>query len=170
MPAKKEASPREQYLHTWQVEYPTTLKVLRAFPAEKADWKPHEKSRSAKQLAATMAGEERAAILGILAGKMDFSQMPDEKAMSYDELLAWYEASHAEMVAKYNAASDDELYGTIPFFEGPGKMVDMPKMGVLWMILLDSIHHRGQFSVYLRMVGAKVPSIYGPTADEPWPM
>jgi uncharacterized damage-inducible protein DinB len=39
---------------------------------------------------------------------------------------------------------------------------------VAWMILSDQIHHRGQFSVYLRMAGGKVPSIYGPTADEPW--
>ena len=38
----------------------------------------------------------------------------------------------------------------------------------LWMILCDQIHHRGQFSIYLRMADGKVPSIYGPTADEPW--
>ncbi len=38
----------------------------------------------------------------------------------------------------------------------------------LWMLLCDQIHHRGQFSIYLRMAGGKVPSIYGPTADEPW--
>jgi uncharacterized damage-inducible protein DinB len=41
-------------------------------------------------------------------------------------------------------------------------------MDVLWYLLNDQIHHRGQFSVYLRMAGAKVPSIYGPSKDEPW--
>jgi len=39
---------------------------------------------------------------------------------------------------------------------------------VLWSVLMDQVHHRGQLSVYLRLVGAKVPSIYGPTADETW--
>jgi uncharacterized damage-inducible protein DinB len=47
-------------------------------------------------------------------------------------------------------------------------MGDVPKMQALWMFLCDQIHHRGQFSVYLRMADGKVPSIYGPSADEPW--
>jgi uncharacterized damage-inducible protein DinB len=47
-------------------------------------------------------------------------------------------------------------------------MADVRKADMLWMMLSDSIHHRGQFSIYLRLVGAKVPSIYGPSADEPW--
>jgi uncharacterized damage-inducible protein DinB len=51
---------------------------------------------------------------------------------------------------------------------GPGKMGDLRKVDVLWSTLQDQIHHRGQFSVYLRMAGGKVPSIYGPTADESW--
>lgn len=50
----------------------------------------------------------------------------------------------------------------------PKKMADLRKMDVLWMTVMDMVHHRGQFSVYLRLVSAKVPSIYGPTADEPW--
>lgn len=47
-------------------------------------------------------------------------------------------------------------------------MGDFPVSEVLWLMLMDSVNHRGQFSVYLRMVGGKVPSIYGPSADEPW--
>jgi uncharacterized damage-inducible protein DinB len=47
-------------------------------------------------------------------------------------------------------------------------MGEMTRMEWLWFLLHDEIHHRGQFSVYLRMADAKVPSIYGPTADEPW--
>ena len=47
-------------------------------------------------------------------------------------------------------------------------MADVPKMQFLWMLLSDQIHHRGQLSVYLRMADAKVPSIYGPSLDEPW--
>jgi uncharacterized damage-inducible protein DinB len=51
---------------------------------------------------------------------------------------------------------------------GPGQVADVPVADMLWIMLLDAVHHRGQLSVYLRMAGGKVPSIYGPSADEPW--
>jgi uncharacterized damage-inducible protein DinB len=47
-------------------------------------------------------------------------------------------------------------------------MAEVRRADMLWLMLNDSIHHRGQFSIYLRLVGAKVPSIYGPSGDEPW--
>jgi uncharacterized damage-inducible protein DinB len=47
-------------------------------------------------------------------------------------------------------------------------MGEVRRADMLWTMLSDSIHHRGQFSVYLRLVGARVPSIYGPSGDEPW--
>ena len=53
------------------------------------------------------------------------------------------------------------------FFVAPKTLGDIPKIQFMWMVLCDQIHHRGQFSVYLRMADGKVPSIYGPTADEP---
>ena len=54
------------------------------------------------------------------------------------------------------------------FFTGPGTIGDVPKVEFMYFILSDQIHHRGQLTVYLRMAGGKVPSIYGPSADEPW--
>ena len=71
-------------------------------------------------------------------------------------------------MAKVSKLSDDQLNKTIQFPIGPGKMGDFRVAEVLWMTVQDQIHHRGQFSVYLRLAGAKVPSIYGPTADETW--
>jgi uncharacterized damage-inducible protein DinB len=50
----------------------------------------------------------------------------------------------------------------VNFYGRPIVLVD-----ALWLELFDHIHHRGQFSVYVRLAGAKLPSIYGPTADEP---
>lgn len=54
------------------------------------------------------------------------------------------------------------------FFSGPRTMADYSRLEIAWFMLYDQIHHRGQLSVYLRMSGAKVPSIYGPSLDEPW--
>jgi uncharacterized damage-inducible protein DinB len=67
-----------------------------------------------------------------------------------------------------NKMSDDQLRETIKFFTAPKTLGDVPKIQFLWMTLHDHIHHRGQFSIYLRMADGKLPSIYGPTADEPW--
>ena len=64
--------------------------------------------------------------------------------------------------------SDADFNKTIKFMVGPGKMADLRTADVLWTGVMDAVHHRGQFSVYLRMAGGKVPSIYGPSADEPW--
>jgi uncharacterized damage-inducible protein DinB len=63
---------------------------------------------------------------------------------------------------------DDELLRTVKFPIAPRTMGDVPTIQFLWFILCDAIHHRGQFSIYLRMADGKVPSIYGPSLDEPW--
>ena len=62
----------------------------------------------------------------------------------------------------------DQLPATVSFFTGPRQVGDIPTADFLWFLLHDQIHHRGQFSIYVRMAGARLPSIYGPTADEPW--
>jgi uncharacterized damage-inducible protein DinB len=56
----------------------------------------------------------------------------------------------------------------VKFVTGPKQMSDLRRLDVLWFLLNDQIHHRGQFSVYLRIAGGKVPSIYGPSGDEKW--
>ncbi len=85
------------------------------------------------------------------------------------EILATFDGLHRELVQKVRAADDRALSGTVKFYVAPKQMGDVPVMSLLWMgVLRHSIHHRGQLSVYLRMMGEKVPSIYGPSADEPW--
>src|SRR5439155_23140414 len=63
---------------------------------------------------------------------------------------------------------DRQLSSTIKFYTAPKQMGDVRRQDFLWQMLNDMIHHRGQLSVYLRMAGGKVPSIYGPSKDEPW--
>jgi uncharacterized damage-inducible protein DinB len=69
---------------------------------------------------------------------------------------------------KVRTVDDAQLHTTVKFMTAPKQMSDLRRMDVLWYLLNDLIHHRGQFSVYLRMAGGKVPSIYGPSADEKW--
>ncbi len=143
------------------------MKLLKAYPANKADFKPHEKSRSAKELGWVFVTEQGLADMA-LKGKIDFAGPRPTSPVTYNEIVAAFENASRETVSKASKASESDLNRTVQFPIGPGKMGDFRAMDVLWMTLMDQIHHRGQLSVYMRLAGAKVPSIYGPTADEPW--
>jgi uncharacterized damage-inducible protein DinB len=160
-------SAKDQWLQTRENELSTTLRVLKAYPTDKLDYKPHEKSRSARELAWTFASEE--AFLGmILKGKIEFSGSASPPPKTMPEIITAIEHAFKENNNKVKAMSDNDLNVMMDFPSGPGKMGKYRKADLLWMMIMDAVHHRGQFSVYLRIAGGKVPSIYGPTADEPW--
>ena len=69
---------------------------------------------------------------------------------------------------KVRRADEAFLNTTVKVATGRKQMGDVRRLDFLWQILMDQVHHRGQFTVYSRIAGAKVPSIYGPSADEPW--
>jgi uncharacterized damage-inducible protein DinB len=161
-------SARLTFLAAFRREHATTMKVLRAFPGEQSELRPHTRSNSARQLAWTFVIEERLMIRALagtpMLGDGAFPASPD----SWDEVLATLEESAAEVVRLLEAADDAVMGGTVQFFVAPKQVGDIPTVDFLWFMLHDQIHHRGQLSVYLRIAGAKVPSIYGPSADEPW--
>ena len=158
---------KEMFLNTWQREFATTMKILKQLPADKADFKPAaEKTKSAKDLA-TVFIAELGVVDGVVKGKIDFGgEMP--KFATYADLLNAYENTQKTMVPKVNAMSEADWNSMITVPVGPKQMGQVRRADMLWMMLMDSVHHRGQFSVYLRLVGAKVPSIYGPSGDESW--
>ncbi len=157
---------KDLLLEAWNREYLTTLKVLKAYPQNKPDFKPHERSRSARELAWTFVMEEKA-IAGALNGQIDFGNFPSPPA-TLPEVLISYEKSHSDLVGRINNLTETDLSRTVKFPVGPKQMGDIRLQELLQKMVMDNVHHRGQFSVYLRMAGGKVPSIYGPTADEPW--
>ena len=96
---------------------------------------------------------------------------PNPATMKFLPGRAVLETGTLDMATREAAAQSplaEKLFGTVQFFTAPKTVGDIPTMQFLWMLLFDQIHHRGQFSIYLRMADGKVPSIYGPTADEPW--
>ena len=160
-------SAKQQFLDALRKEHETTLKVIRAFPAAQASFRPHPDSNSAQQLVWTFVVEE-AMILAALTNALDMSKGFPKAPESWAETVAAFEAGHRATVAKLDSMRDDDLVGTVHFPTGPKRMGDVPKVEFLWFVLCDQIHHRGQLSVYLRMAGGRVPSIYGPSKDEPW--
>lgn len=161
MKPSKDLTPREQILRIREFEFATTLRVLKAYPEDKLEMRPAEKSRSARELINTLIGEENvcgAAVRGEPINADVGQGLPD----TLNGMLETLSRRHNEVQTAIAQASDETMDGTIDFY---GHQLSV--LQVLWAELHDQIHHRGQFSVYLRLVGARVPSIYGPTADEP---
>jgi uncharacterized damage-inducible protein DinB len=162
-------SPKQMYLDALAREHQTTLRVMRAFPAHQGGFQPHERSSSAKRLMWTFAIEQNVllhAIRGTL--KMPPSSLGPPEPDTVEEAIAEFEKAVQAVIDELKKAPDSIVFGTAPFFAGPGKIADYQILDLMWFMLMDQIHHRGQLSVYSRMAGGKVPSIYGPSADEPW--
>ena len=163
-------TPRQQFLDSFKRETATTLKLMREYPEDKLDLQPTPKSRSARDLMWLFAMEQGLAEKALTSG-FDWSTPPGKPPSapeSYDELVKAVEGSFTRTVALVEQMPDSQTGDTVKFFTGPKTLGDIPKLDFLWFLLCDQIHHRGQFSVYLRMAGGKVPSIYGPSGDEPW--
>jgi uncharacterized damage-inducible protein DinB len=156
------------YLAGFEREYQTTLKLLKGYPANKSELKPSEKSASARELVFTLAMVQ--AVAGVAATQDELVEPPVFKAPpTWAEVVGVFEHMHADSLAKLKKLTEAEFNAPFKLLAGPGgKTATMRRADVLWFFTMDHVHHRGQFSVYMRIAGAKVPSIYGPSGDEPW--
>jgi uncharacterized damage-inducible protein DinB len=150
------------YVNERRREYQTTLRVLQSYPEDQRHLKPAEKSRSAAELVRTFVIEERVLASLVNDGVTDPNlwtiDMPGSMTQSI-ELWQDTVATNDGLLAKL---SSEDWERVVSFYR-----MQIPLVQACWFELFDHIHHRGQFSVYLRLAGARVPSIYGPTADEP---
>ena len=154
---------RDFYLKRAKAEFPVFLNVLRALP-EDLSYKPHDRSPSAQQLVWTVTNELKALIDVVETGKSEWENI---KPPGRDEMIGMFEKWSTELLDKV-AALDDAAQERNAQFLYQGKVVmERPTVDLLWDFMFDAIHHRGQLSAYLRPMGGKVPSIYGPSADDP---
>jgi len=164
------SDPKQAFLDAYDQEHATTMRVLRAYPPDQLDLKPSEKSKTARELAWIFVLERG---LGTAVWHDQLAQggmtgKPPAPPQDWDELLGALEKAHADFRSLVASASEEDLNGTVHFLVAPKTMGTYSRIDWIWFLLHDQIHHRGQFSVYLRIAGASVPSIYGPTAEEPW--
>ena len=164
-------SPKQRFLETYEMEHRTTMRVLRAYPADQAEFRPNERCKTARELAWIFAIEPRLGTMvvvnDVFAAGMP-SGGPPEAPASWEEVLSGIEQAHKEFAEVIRSMPDEKLDETSKFLTAPKTLGDVRRMDFLWFLLHDEIHHRGQFSIYLRIADAKVPSIYGPSGDEPW--
>jgi uncharacterized damage-inducible protein DinB len=162
------ASAKQQFLDVFEREHATTMKVLRAMPADQGEFRPHPRSQSARELAWTFKLEQSLMTMALTDSLKLGGGMP-KAPEDFQGIISQFDKEFAELVELIRQTSDERFNnGTVKFFTGPGQLGDFPVSQFCWFMLHDQIHHRGQCSVYVRMAGGKVPSIYGPSADEPW--
>lgn len=146
-------------------EAETTKKVLQAIPEGKHDFKPDPMARSAWDLAWHIASTDVQFLDGIadLKFNMDEGAVPD-KPTTVEQLVAWYNTNITRALERVRAMSAEQLLTPVDFYGA----FNFPAVFYLGFLNNHCIHHRGALATYLRPMGAKVPSIYGGSHDEPW--
>jgi uncharacterized damage-inducible protein DinB len=157
------------FLAEFENEAKTTRRVLERVPTDKLAWKPHPKSMSLGTLAQHVAMSPGVICGWALDDVTEFGGGSPPDPMSTDEIVAEHDKSVTRVKDILSKMSDEEVSktwaakpkgGGDPFFK-------MPKVALLRALGLNhTYHHRGQLSVYLRLLDVPVPSIYGPSADE----
>lgn len=143
-------------------EHRITKSVIEAIPRDKGDYRPDAISKSALELAWHIAATEMRFLDALPAGAFDFTPRPRPDSVGNSaELAAWYADNFEPRFEKLTTLSTEQLLKIVDF----RGMFQMPAVMYLEFILHHSIHHRGQLSMYLRPMGAKVPSIYGESYD-----
>ena len=158
---------KEHFAKTFARENATTRRVLHSLPATKSEFQPFDNAPTARALAFVFSRGQG----GIAAALNDQWQWPPQRPAApatYAEVLSAFDATTAAVHTALEGTPESRLDARVPFFVAPGQTGEIPVSELIWFMLLDGIHHRGQFSTYLRMANEKVPSIYGPSRDEPW--
>jgi uncharacterized damage-inducible protein DinB len=157
-------SVREYYTECFEAEKPRFIRVMKAVPPDRAEYRPHPRSTAAGDLVWLLASELHDACELVDRGEVSYVARP---APTVPESIAEYEKNAAAFEGRL-AQLDDARWDSKARFLVDGNMVWETTLGdMLFGFLFDAIHHRGQLSSYLRPMGAKVPSIYGPSADDP---
>jgi uncharacterized damage-inducible protein DinB len=159
----------ESILVEFTHEAQTTRRMLERLPEGKGDWKPHDKSMSLGRLAMHLAE-----LPGFFSAIFDGDELvggggkrEPRVARSSAEALAVFDASAATFAEKLRRCADARLLETWRFKVGDRVIMELPRVAaVRTLVLSHSIHHRGQLSVYLRLLDVPVPGSYGPSADD----
>jgi uncharacterized damage-inducible protein DinB len=140
------------------------MKMPRALPPTKYDFRPDAAGRSLGELAWHLAETDAYSSYGIEKGAFSTDMKPPniERPRTIEGLAPGYERVHAEAVARIKKLSDADLDRSVSFFTGP-----MPIRTMLWdMVINHAVHHRGQLSVLCRLAGGQAPGLYGPNREE----
>jgi uncharacterized damage-inducible protein DinB len=152
---------RNFYTVSFKNEHPITRRVIEAIPAEKADYRPNDVAKSALDLAWHIVLAEHRFMSGVINGAFDYSGTRPDSVKSVRDIASWYGETFQRDLDQISTVSGDALLKVVDF----RGVLQFPAVVYLQIGLHHTVHHRGQLSMYLRPMGAKVPSIYGESYD-----
>ncbi|MGH9730819.1 MAG: DinB family protein [Candidatus Acidiferrales bacterium] len=161
------AKTAESMLNEFREEVPATRRVLERIPADKLSWKPHPKSRSLGELAMHVANIHGMAERIVKFDEFSAGSIPPAPASSVEEIRSTFEKNVRSAEEVLGNMSEETALGDWRLVFKGKEIFKKPRVKALRTNLLNHLyHHRGQLSVYLRLLDVPVPVVYGPTADE----
>jgi uncharacterized damage-inducible protein DinB len=159
----------ELFLAQLEREAPITRKAVERVPEGRNDWKPHPRSMLFGYLAALVASMPSWIAMAIERDELDLGAGGAQSAVATSrELLEVFDKSAASARRALSSSNDEHLMTPWVLRHGQRVLSRQPRYVVVGDVFTHLAHHRGQLTVYLRLNDRPVPSIYGPTADEPW--
>lgn len=149
-------------------EMATTRRVLERVPSDKGEWKPHAKSFPLAHLAQLVSGMPGWLINILKETSLDLAQGGKYTIETTETLLGIFDKNVRGARAALEAATDADYDVTWSLTMGPKTLFTDTRRAVVRQTISHLVHHRGQLTVYLRLLDVPVPSVYGPTADEGW--
>ena len=156
-----------ELIQEFEAEARTTRRVLERVPTDRLTWAPHTKSMTLGRLAMHVATAPAAISTWPLDDQYEFKGDKTPLPASTDEIVAAHDKGVETVKANLQKVGDAGLGANWSGVAGGKTLMTMPKAGLLRALLMNhTYHHRGQLSVYLRLLEVPVPPIYGPSADE----
>ena len=158
----------ESFLQELERESLGTKKMLALVPADKSDWKPHEKSMKLKDLATHLADLPSWITLALTTNELDFATAPYNPAdcNGGEELVKYYEKNAEEAKQHLLKSTDAILEETWTLRNGDIVYMQQNKLDTIRHSYCQIVHHSAQLGVYLRLLNIPIPGVYGPSADD----
>jgi len=157
----------DSILMEMDMETKTTQRVLDRVPEDKLAWKPHPKSYSLGQLALHIARAQGALAAAVAKDTHEITNFEQAQPKTCKEIRDTFAESTAKAKEIVKGLDDARITANWTLTKNGKVLMSMPRIGFMRAIMLNHIyHHRGQLSVYLRLLNVPVPAIYGPSADE----
>jgi len=154
---------KEVYLPQIENERKTTRRVIEAIPVDKSGYRPDPTSKTALELAWHLAASECFFLNAVACGKFEVPGPKPDSVQTSADVLKWYDENSGKVTAALSGCNGEALTKMLDF----RGVFTLPAVAYLGIANNHAVHHRGQLATYLRPMGAKVPRIYGGSADEP---
>jgi uncharacterized damage-inducible protein DinB len=155
-------------LKEFDQEMASTRKLLERVPSEKGTWKPHDKSFALGHLAQHVSRMPVWIATSLREPHIDLAKAGGYGFEQTESLLRMFDANVRDAREALGTVTGNALDAPWSLKRGEQVLFTLPRGEVVRQHLNHLIHHRGQLTVYLRLIGVPLPSVYGPTADERW--